>query len=99
MKPIVGRGLAAQPLPYKFTEMLPILFHPNTEYIFFSVGTSIARPHGRGIVFLSHAFDIGNARHSAVRHKCRTLQYVQFLNGHCILTNILPREQQAAPLQ
>ena len=35
------------------------------EELYVSVGTSIARPHGRNVFPLSHAFDNKNARHSA----------------------------------
>ena len=41
----------------------------------------------------SHLYD------EAVRRERRTLQNVHLLNGLCSLTNALPREQQAAPLQ
>ena len=37
----------------------------SVEEMYVSVGTSIARPYGRNISFLSHAFDNKNARHSA----------------------------------
>ena len=43
----------------------------SVEEMYVSVGTSIARPYGRGVVLLSTVFDIGNARLSRyVGHAC-----------------------------
>ena len=43
----------------------------SIEKMYVSVGTSIARPHGRGVELLSTVFDIGNARLSRyVGHAC-----------------------------
>ena len=38
------------------------------------LNTRVRRTYGRNVSFLSHVFDNRTARHSAVRHKCRTLR-------------------------
>ena len=64
--------------PYGNMDLLRVrmIFCGGIAYI--DVGTSIARPYGRGVVLLSTVFDIGNARHSRYVNKRRTLRRVSF---------------------
>ena len=67
-----GVGYGACDVPRPLTRFC---FHAEQRSI--CVGTTIGRPLGRSVFPLSHVFDIRNARHSAVRHKCRTLQLIR----------------------
>ena len=73
------------------SRVVSAIFHSNAEQITFSVGMVIDHPQNDGR-FSYRKRKIGEKRFChAVRHKCRTLQNVQLLNRHCVLTNALLR--------
>ena len=88
--------------PYGNMDLLRVrmIFCGGIAYI--DVGTSIARPYGRGVVLLSMVFDIGNARHSRyVGHACPSAvpynTFICFAFAWDILERV--RDEQAPPLQ